>query len=258
MILALQTQSAIPGPAMRIGYGPNAAEFYAQLYRIPVSPRGMGALGQSSSMISEIATTGAATTVTILHALSIGLFASGPITAAIGGLIAVGGLIASMFHGCGQTCVVATQDANKIGALLDQNQQAYMSAPVHYKSLQQAALNNITTLMAALQQACGDPALGKAGQRCISERLVRRSCPSTLDDSNMGGGKIPFCDYYSVFYDPIANDPNVVPDPAPASSSGTAVSSTASPGAPAQASPGGSSSALLVLALGVIFVGAIL
>jgi hypothetical protein len=145
-------------------------------------------------------------------------------------LIAVGSLIANMFHGCGQTCVVATQDANKIGALLDQNQAAYMNAPVHYKSLQAAALNNINTLAAALQQACSDPSLGQAGQRCISERLVRRACPSTLNDSNIGGGQIKFCDYWSFYYDPIANDPNVVPDPTPASSgpASAAVSSVGS------------------------------
>jgi hypothetical protein len=176
----------------------------------------------STQQISSIAATGASTTVGILVALgTIG----GPVGAAVAGLIAVGSLIANMFHGCGQTCVVATQDANKIGALLDQNQAAYMNAPVHYKSLQAAALNNITTLAAALQQACSDPSLGQAGQRCISERLVRRPCPSTLNDSNIGGGQIKFCDYWSFYYDPIANDPNVVPDPTPASS---AVSSATS------------------------------
>ena len=186
---------------------------------------GMGQL--STQQISSIAATGASTTVGILVALgTIG----GPVGAAVAGLIAVGSLIANMFHGCGQTCVVATQDANKIGALLDQNQAAYMNAPVHYKSLQAAALNNINTLAAALQQACSDPSLGQAGQRCISERLVRRACPSTLNDSNIGGGQIKFCDYWSFYYDPIANDPNVVPDPTPASASpvGSAVSSVGS------------------------------
>jgi hypothetical protein len=195
--------------------------------RSPRSLRTRG-IGQTTQQISSIAAAGASTTVGILVGLGT---ISGPIGAAVAGLIAVGSLIANMFHGCGQTCVVATQDANKIGALLDQNQAAYMNAPVHYKSLQQAALNNINTLAAALQQACSDPNLGKAGQRCISERLVRRPCPSTLNDSNLGGGQIKFCDYWSFYYDPIANDPNVVPDPvAPgvasaAASVGSAISS---------------------------------
>lgn len=184
-------------------------------------------MGQTTQQISAIAATGASTTVGILVGLgTIG----GPVGAAVAGLIAVGSLIANMFHGCGQTCVVATQDANKIGALLDQNQAAYMNAPVHYKSLQQAALNNINTLAAALQQACSDPSLGKAGQRCISERLVRRPCPSTLNDSNLGGGQIKFCDYWSFYYDPIANDPNVVPDPSPISSSSAASAAVSSVG----------------------------
>src|SRR5277367_5963661 len=80
-------------------------------------------MGQTTQQISAIAATGASTTVGILVGLgTIG----GPVGAAVAGLIAVGSLIANMFHGCGQTCVVATQDANKIGALLDQNQAAYM------------------------------------------------------------------------------------------------------------------------------------
>jgi hypothetical protein len=241
-----------------LGTGPNVAAFYAAAFGIPVIPNlrpapraGLAGLGDvSSQQIGAIASTGAITTVSILHALSIGLFASGPVTAVIGGLIAVGALIAGMFHGCGQTCIAATQDANKIGALLNQNSQTYFNAPVHYKSLQQAALNNVMTLINALQQSCGDPSLGAAGKRCISERLVRGGTAPWCPNPGHTG-----CDYYATFYDPIANDPKVVPDPVPAgsaASSGTAVQALESAAAASVSSP------LVLMALALIFVGVIL
>lgn len=195
----------------------STAERYAKFYGVR-SPRGMGDI--SSQQINAIASTGASTTVGILTALgTIG----GPVGAAIGGLIAVGSLIANMFHGCGQTCVAATQDANKAAQLLQQNLDNYMNAPVHYESLQQAALNNVDTLFNALRQACSDPSLGAAGQRCISERLVRGgTAPWCPNPGNTG------CDWYVQYRDPIANDPKVVPDPTAAASVSNAVSNAVS------------------------------
>ena len=212
---------------------------------------GLGALGsaQSTGLIESIASTGALTTVSILHSLSIGLFASGPVTAVIGGLIAVGTLIATMFHGCGQTCIAATQDANKAADILTQNLNAYMSAPVHYKSIQTAALNNVDTIFTALRQACSDPALGAAGQRCISERLVRGGTAPWCPNPGHTG-----CDWFAEFRDPIANDPKVVPDPAP-------VAASASDGSGAAVSAAAStalSSPMILAALALILVGVIL
>jgi hypothetical protein len=185
-------------------------------------------LGQSTQQISAIATTGASTTVGILTALgTIG----GPMGAAAAGLIAVGSLIANMFHGCGQTCIVASQDADKFQGVLTQNLQAYMDAPIHTVSLQAAALNNVDTLFAALRQACSDPSLGAAGQRCISERLVRGgTAPWCPNPGNTG------CDWFVYFRDPIANDPNVVPDPVAAGPSG-APNQSGSQSAPTSEAP---------------------
>lgn len=168
---------------------------------------GIGAI--SSNQINQIVTTGAGATVSLLVGMSV---IGGPVGMAAGALIAVGSLIASMFHGCGQTCVMATQDANKIGDLQNQNLNAYMSSPIHYRSLQLAALNNFDTLVAALRQACSDPQLGDAGKRCISERLVEGGTAPWCPSSNHKG-----CDYYATFRYPIANDPHVVPDPSPIS-----------------------------------------
>ncbi len=176
-------------------------------------PRGMGDVNKQQ--INAIVTTGAQTTIGLLVAFGA---LGGPIGAAAAGLVAVGSLIANMFNGCGQTCVVASQDADKFGNLAQQNFKAYMNSPVHYASLQAAALNNFDTLMAALNQACSDPALGAAGRRCISERLVKGGTAPWCPNPGHTG-----CDWITTLRDPIANDPNVVPDPSPVAQAGSSV-----------------------------------
>ena len=87
----------------------------------------------------------------------------------------------------------------------------YWGASPRTKSTQQYVLSQMQQIISALQQACSSPALGAAGQRCISERLVR-------------GGTAPWCptgtgcDYYTSIVDPIANDTNVVDDTNPLTS----------------------------------------
>lgn len=143
---------------------------------------------------------------------------AGPIAA---GIAVLGVALANVFSGCGDTCEEATQYANQAETILAQNLQTYMSAPVHYRSLQAGALNNATVAMQALQQACSNPALGAAGQRCISERLVKGgSAPWCTLPGGVG------CDWITAYYDPIANDPNVVPDPVPGSSAVASVLSS--------------------------------
>jgi hypothetical protein len=86
-----------------------------------------------------------------------------------------------------------------------------MNSPVHFYSMQQAALNNFQFGVDAMRKACGDPSLGDAGVRCISERLDPNAC--AIKDAN-GGCHNAWID----FYNPIKNDPNVVPDPPQATS----------------------------------------
>lgn len=193
------------------------AEIYGLKLGIPLPSNGMSGLGDlAPQQINALATTGASTTVGILAALSL-IPGPGWVAGAIAGVIAIGSQIANMFKGCGQTCVVATQDANKAEQLLQNNLDQYMTAPVHYKSLQLAAANNANTLFNALRQACSDPSLGPAGQRCISERLVKGgTAPWCPNPGNTG------CDWITAYLDPIMNDPNVVPDPIAGSSTDTA------------------------------------
>lgn len=188
---------------------------------------GMGDLGSAgSSQINAIVTTGASTTVGILAALSV-IPGPGWVAGAIAGLIEVSSLVVNMFQGCGQTCVVATGDANQVGAAMAQNLNAYMSAPVHTQSLQKAALNNFDTMWAALVAACSNPTLGAAGQRCITDRQ-QGSCAykTTPGGWQQSGGTWKYVypgannsgdacwNWFVGNRDPIANDPTVVPDSA--------------------------------------------
>lgn len=191
--------------------------------------RGVGRVGVvqpgSASSIASVAAAGAATTGAILASLSPALAMAGPIGAAVAGLTAVGIAIASLFQGCGQTCVAATNIANQVSTYLQQNLQHYMNANPRYRSLQLAALNNFDTAWTALVQGCSDPSLGQAGAACISERQrggVSQWCCNSPTSTPAGQCKTgegnmvnccSGCDMFVTLRDPIANDPNVVPDP---------------------------------------------
>jgi hypothetical protein len=209
---------------------------------------GMG--DTSTTSIAAVAATGAAQTGSILSTLgksfgtdangdtnllgTIGSFA-GPIGAAISGLTSIAIAIASLFKGCGTTCTQASNIANQIEAQLLQNLNTYMSAPIHYASMQAAALNTFDTTWAALQQACGQAALQQAGVNCVSDRQ-QGACKwkaqaggwtQAADGSwsyapwGASGSGSTCWNWWVGYRDPIANDPTVVPDPAPATASST-------------------------------------
>ena len=218
-----------PRQAPRAGIATNGGWIH------PGSPMRPG-LGQvSTQAISQIAATGATTTISTLVALGA---ITGPVGAAVAGLVAVGTLLASVFKGCGQTCVEASDIANQVGSALQQNLQQYLSSPVHYQSLQTAALNNFQTAWTALTQACGAASLASAGQNCISERQQGAcSYKTTPGGWQQTGGTWTYVypganhsgstcwNYFVGFHDPIANDPTVVPDPAtPSGAAATATS----------------------------------
>lgn len=186
---------------------------------VHATPRGMGQAG-SAQQINEIATTGASTTLALLVGLSV---VGGPVGAAVAAVIAVGSLIAGLVgQGCGSSCIIASNDANKIEPILQQNLQAYLSSPVHYASLQKAALNNFDTTWQLLVTACADPSLAAAGKRCTSDRQ-QGSCAYKTSAGGWQNGKYTYpgangsgssCwNWFIGYRDPIANDPTVVPDP---------------------------------------------
>jgi hypothetical protein len=189
----------------------------------------MGQLTGQTKTIAQAAQTAATATASILVAIgTIG----GPVGAAIAGLAALGMALANVFSGCGQICIEATAYANQAEPLLLQNVQQYLAAPVHYASLQAAALNNFQLTWTALEQACSNPALGSAGQNCISDRQQGachyKTSPGgwtqgpngwTFTPPGANGSGSTCWNWFVGYHDPIANDPTVVPDPIPGASS---------------------------------------
>jgi len=197
------------------------------MYVSTTSRRGMGDALQTGETAASIAAIGAQTTTAILGSLSPTLTLLGlslPVVgAAIAALVTVGIVVANMFRGCGQTCVAATNYANQADAIMRQNVDAYTSSPVRYASMQAAALNNFDTTWAALQKACGQPALQAAGQRCITDRQ-RGACTwkaspggwnadGTYKKWGAAGSGTDCWNWFIGMRDPIANDPFVQPDP---------------------------------------------
>jgi hypothetical protein len=132
-------------------------------------------------------------------------------------------LLTNAFKGCGQTCVQATQYANQAEQALKQVNAQYAAQPVHYLSAQQHALALIDQLFNALHDSCSNPALGPAGQRCISERLVKGGTAPWCPNPGHTG-----CDWITLYRDPIANDPHVVNDPPVVSTTGSGLSTDVS------------------------------
>jgi hypothetical protein len=197
---------------------------------------GLGVLQGGAATAAQIASSAAVLTGTIL---------GGPLGGAIAGVISqIGVAIANAFSGCGQTCVQATAIANQVEPLLQQNLDAYMSAPIHYASLQAGALNNFAGTWNALQQACSNPSLAAAGQRCITDRQAGactwKASPGGWVQGSDGkwsytpwgasGSGTACWNWFVGYHDPIANDPTVVPDPSPVGSAVSSISSALSSG----------------------------
>jgi hypothetical protein len=133
---------------------------------------------------------------------------------ALAGLAVAGlsNLFASVFSGCGQTCVEATHVVDQVERqYMVPNLQQYLALPVRTKAAQDAALQVFDYAWQMVLQGCGDPNLGDAGRRCISERGPSGSIPGH-----------PGMNWFTLYRDPIANDPGVVPNPTPASLVGDA------------------------------------
>lgn len=155
-----------------------------------------------------------------------------PISKALLGIAAgLTSLFSSVFSGCGQTCVAATQIADQVEQLLKQNRDTYLGmAPPRPRSLQVQALNNFDSAYAQLISGCSNPALGDAGRRCISDR--------------QRGGRFPWPEWYR---DPIANDSQVYDDSTLAAGAGVLTAGAQQLGMPGWLLP----AALIALAIAV-------
>lgn len=200
---------------------------------------GMGAtasqdVGIAGSLGTPIATTLAAPAVSgVLAGTALAGLAVPLVGAAFAGIVL--GIQALMNSGCGQTCVLTSQAANKATALMAQNLGAYLDLPApRSKTAQAAYLANFDQIWAWLQQVCGQPGMGNAGVRCIQNQMPG-TCPlkvsafgwqknpdgSWFYQKNGPSGSGTNCwNYFSGFRSPIADDPTVVDDSQAASASG--------------------------------------
>jgi hypothetical protein len=182
-------------------------------------------LGASGAQISTTAVQGGGAIATALAPAS----ALPIIGAAVVGVTLALGLIFSR-KGPKQK-VAATKIVEELEPQLQANLDGYMSGP-RTRSSQAAALANFDAAWAYLSsaQACGSPDLGNPGKACLADRGH--------------GGKF---DWFVYFRDPIANDPNVQPDPLPGSELLTTIQQATNGVHPA-----------LLLAGGALLLGAIL
>ncbi len=162
--------------------------------------------------------------------LTAGVLSIIPATAAIpflGPAVALGAalvaLLGQIFSGCGQSCVLTSDAANKVEQALKQNLDQYMAASPRYHSLQAQALQNFDAAWSQLSQFCGQAQFGSAGQRCTQDREAG-SCKWKASAGHWDGctwtpagpsGSGDACwNWFIGYRDPIANDPCVQPDPA--------------------------------------------
>jgi hypothetical protein len=215
-----------------LGFNPHAYRRSQSIRPTPnplIAPRTGQGLGITSIQIAQqgtgIATAGVSAGLAIASGTALGL-ATG-IGGAIIAAYAIYQLISQAFAGCGQTCTAATSIANQVATLLGNNLTSYLSQPVHYYSVQQAALNTFNQAWALLVQNCSNTALGVAGQNCISQRqqgaCAYQTSPGGWQQDSSGnwtyigpganGSGTTCWNWFIGYHDPIANDPTVQPDP---------------------------------------------
>ena len=165
---------------------------------------------------------GAALSTTVESSVGSSLLTAAPFTGPAAPFVAAAGAIADMLAsfgvgaGCGQSCVLSSDFANQAEAQLQQNISNYFAiAPPRPASAQAAAVANAQTILNWIQQQCSNPQLGSAGQQCISDRMAG-GCTWKQTAAKLppwGTPPVGACwNWVNGYLDPIANDPNVVPD----------------------------------------------
>ena len=154
---------------------------------------------------------GAAAPTSTIVETSVGaaLLSAAPFTGPAAPFVALAGGVSDLLAaigvgaGCGQSCITASQYADKAQALMLQNLQTYMAlAKPRAQSAQAAALSVFDQLWSGYETACATVP-GAAGQNCIADRQ-EGACKYQANGACWN--------WFVGFRDPIANDPNVVPD----------------------------------------------
>lgn len=207
-------------------------------------------LGLTEQQTGGIITSGASAGAGIAAGALLGSAVPGIGTAVGAAVGIIGSLITSAFQP-NLSKINASNYANEIGDQMQQNLAAWLAIPTdqRYASVQAVYVNNFNTLWAAYVQDV-QPDLAKA-PNSISDRQAGSCAYHTAECAgwngytyvpNMPNQSTGCCwNYFVGFLDPIANDPNVQPDPV-GSAVGGAVASLSS--------ATGLSSSMLYLGLG--------
>ena len=195
-----------------------------------------------------------------------------PVCPPCGAALALGAAIVApitkMLKGCGQSCIQASDYANEIEPLLQQNLSNYVNAPVRYASLQANAVANFNSAFGNLLTACQNIG-GQGGTQCIQDRQLGgckwKATPwAWVPDGNGGytfkpagqaGSGSQCWNWVYGYLQPIQQDPGVVPDPVSSSSSSTTTSSSGSDPVSSLLSSigaGGNSSPLILVGLALV------
>jgi hypothetical protein len=210
-------------------------------------PRGLGSNGDRTQLARESGSLASAGL--LISAALVGGPAGLIIAGAAAAVQALTALFTNVFSGCGQTCVEATRVVDTVEAqYLKPNLAAYFGQAVRTRSMQVAALQVFDYAWSMVLAGCGDPALGDAGRRCIRERQRGGSAPWCPTGTG--------CDWFTLYRDPIQNDPGVVPDALPVSAVGSTFLSSL--GVPAGAAIAGLPVADLLLPAALVTVGLLL
>jgi hypothetical protein len=171
-------------------------------YLVPPASLGVGAISASAAL----STSGA-----IALKLAPATGPAAPFVAAAAGLMELGSALVNLFHGCGETCVIAAgyADQGTKAAQLVQNQ--YFALPVRHYSDQQTAINAISSIADWMLQGWSE--LGDVGKQYTEQHLNAPENQCRAESPQPGQGK---CSLMKAFCCAILEDPMAVPDPTPA------------------------------------------
>jgi hypothetical protein len=209
--------------------------------------RGMGqSLSQPPGTLSTTSTQVGGSLLATSSAVALANPIAGAAVAAAGGVADLVGAVAKLFQGCGQTCTEATSIVSQVEPYLQQNNQIYFTNPYRTTGDQANAIATAQQIFAIVKQQCGNPALGTAGQNCISDRLgtgmnvgSSKCWATTQPNSYPPYCSVPYpvgvCWTWNLAYlDPIQNDDppggNGAATASPAPSGSTSTSSASSTG----------------------------
>jgi len=243
-------------------------EFYPPPYNFLAPqrrPKINAGMGQATTTSGQISTTAGAAAGAVGATSSLlvaaGVLQAVPVAGQIAGaVLAITAIVASLFKGCGSSCVLTSDEVNSVEPYMQQNLSEYLAAPVS-AATQQEALNNFAQLWQGVVNYCSQPSMSSAGKNCISDRqqgsCAYKTSPGGWQQNNgvwtyvypgANGSGSTCWNWFVGYHDPIANDPRI----SAASSATSAVSSAVS------ALTGGNSDLSSLLVPGAIIGGIIL